>query len=302
MKGPEKSNPVGPDPDGEGRTRAPEIEQDLYCQRCGYNLRGLTGDRCPECGETLDTVRAAEPQIPWVYRREIGRFRAFWQTVWLVMFRQRRFCDEMARPVSYPDAQRFRWATILHVYVPILVATILFYALAPSPPFRARLPGDRAPIELLNLAVSAVWPIAVLHLSLVMYLAAVTGVPSYFFHPRGLSIDMQNRAIALSYYACGALAISALPIVAGFSSYFIGLDNDWGMFLAVFAVTVPCGQLIAWLLDLMHICRRTMPQFGHRAVLVECLVPILWLMLTGLILFGIPAITAYIVAMVFTLR
>lgn len=26
----------------------------LMCPRCGYNLRGLTGDRCPECGLTLD--------------------------------------------------------------------------------------------------------------------------------------------------------------------------------------------------------------------------------------------------------
>lgn len=301
MKGSQQANPEIPSPDGRGATPSREIEQDLFCQRCGYNLRGLTGDRCPECGEPLDTVRAAEPQIPWVYRREIGRFRAYWRTVWLVMFRQRRFCDEMARPVSYADAQRFRWVTILHVYLPILIATIVFYVVAPSPVFRADGYRVRLDEALLDLTISSVWPIAVLHLSFVLCLAAVTGVPSYFFHPRGLRVESQNRAIALSYYACGPLAISLFPIAAGVASGLIGLDHKFGLFLALLCVTVPCGQLIAWLLDLIHLAHRLMPQFGSRAALVGCCVPILWLILTGFILFGIPAIAAYIVIIVVSL-
>lgn len=27
------------------------VDRDLPCPRCKYNLRGLTGDRCPECGK-----------------------------------------------------------------------------------------------------------------------------------------------------------------------------------------------------------------------------------------------------------
>lgn len=29
-------------------------DQDTPCPGCGYNLRGLEGDRCPECGERLE--------------------------------------------------------------------------------------------------------------------------------------------------------------------------------------------------------------------------------------------------------
>ncbi len=29
-------------------------DRDCACPACGYNLRGLTGDTCPECGKTID--------------------------------------------------------------------------------------------------------------------------------------------------------------------------------------------------------------------------------------------------------
>ncbi len=31
----------------------PEVDRDLFCPRCKYNLRGLTMPRCPECGLTF---------------------------------------------------------------------------------------------------------------------------------------------------------------------------------------------------------------------------------------------------------
>src|SRR3990172_2603904 len=105
----------------------PEIRQDLFCQTCGYNLRGLTGNRCPECGGSLDGVRSLIPQIPWMYRKDTGRFRAYWRTVWFVMFRQAQFCDEMARPVSFRDSQSFRWITVLSVSTPCVLPLIVSY-------------------------------------------------------------------------------------------------------------------------------------------------------------------------------
>jgi hypothetical protein len=228
-----------------------EIPHDLYCQQCGYNLRGLTSDRCPECGRSLEAVRSAISQIPWVYRKDLGLFRAYWRTVWMATFRQKRLCDEMARPVSYPDSQSFRWVTVLHAYVPVLAVTVASYVLASWRPVDG---------EFWDVGFQAVWPVAVLHICLLLFLAAATGVPSYFFHPRDVPVTLQNRAIALSYYAGGPLAITGLPILAGSFSYALGLDNDLGMGLAIFTAVFPCAQLAAWFLDLTHLTRRVLPQ------------------------------------------
>ena len=103
----------------EGRPRTPSdapptaehlpIPSDLFCQQCGYNLRGLTSDRCPECGRSLDGLRGTVPPIPWVHRKEIGWFRVYWKTVWTATFRQQDLCDEMGRPVSRtPDTASIR--------------------------------------------------------------------------------------------------------------------------------------------------------------------------------------------------
>jgi hypothetical protein len=32
----------------------PHFDSNAYCLKCGYNLRGLTGRRCPECGSYFD--------------------------------------------------------------------------------------------------------------------------------------------------------------------------------------------------------------------------------------------------------
>jgi hypothetical protein len=46
-----------------GFLRAYLADRDVACPQCGYNLRALTGDTCPECGEKLALgVRMVEPK------------------------------------------------------------------------------------------------------------------------------------------------------------------------------------------------------------------------------------------------
>ncbi len=255
------------------------IPDDLFCPQCGYNLRGLTSDRCPECGYSIDAVRSVTSEIPWVHRRDIGWFRAYWKTVSLVMFRQRRFCDEIARDVSYADSQSFRWITVFHAYLPVLLGTIALYAFAP-----ARLFGDRT----LDGPWADVWPVAILHLCFLIFLAAATGVPSYFFHPRGVPVYLQNRAIALSYYASGSLAVIVLPVLAGVTPAIVDLPERLAIICVLIAVLIPVGQVAAWWLDLIRITRRVVSQQPGRANVVALCVPILWLTIAGLIFFALP--------------
>ncbi len=50
-------------------------EPELYCRNCGYNLRGLSENRCPECNRSFDpktaaATRTAAPSAPrlWSFR------------------------------------------------------------------------------------------------------------------------------------------------------------------------------------------------------------------------------------------
>jgi len=51
-------------------THAP-IAQDVFCQSCGYNLRGLTGDRCPECGADIAGIRTPVTSAPSFFDRGV---------------------------------------------------------------------------------------------------------------------------------------------------------------------------------------------------------------------------------------
>jgi len=176
----------------------PPLPEGIYCLDCGYDLRGSTSARCPECGFALELLRTGESQIPWAHRREMGRFRAYWKTVWLVMRWPKRFCSEIARPVSYRDSQRFRWLTVLHAFPPVLVAAIIWGLYD-----WLRGPGGGEPMW---------WVLGGLVVWSLLALAGLPGLASYFFQPRWLSVEQQNRALALSYYAWAPLAITPVAL------------------------------------------------------------------------------------------
>ncbi|MHC4091072.1 MAG: hypothetical protein ACYSVY_12505 [Planctomycetota bacterium] len=195
----------------------------------------------------------------------------------MVMFRHKRFCSEIARPVDYGAAQRFRWLTILHVYLPMLVGTVFLYAFAWPTPFEDRF---------FDHVFQAVWPMAILHCGMLLFLAAATGIPSYFFHPRDIPIEQQNRAIALSYYACAALAWTPLAFVLLPAGVFLAdVHETAGLLLVLLAVVLPFGQLAAWAADLFHIGVRIMPQRKGRLAVLAIALPLIWLALWVLVCF-----------------
>jgi|CXWL01.1.fsa_nt_gi MFS family permease len=259
----------------------PGISQDIFCQDCGYNLRGLTGERCPECGRSLAGLRSSVSKIPWVHRKEIGRFRAYWKTVWFVMFRQKEFCDEMARPVCFNDSQKFRWLTVAFAYLPLLIAAILDC-----------IAHTKSPTA--NELFLAFWTNFFLgltaHAGGLLFFAGATGIPSYFFESHYVDVPLRNRAIALSYYACGPLSLLVLPAIAAVLWLNIGLDHKAGMLAMLFTFILPIALFGIWWVDLDHLSARLMPERRQSTIMIALALPFLWLLLFALLVVVAPLI------------
>jgi hypothetical protein len=100
------------------------------CPECGYSLRGLTEDRCPECGEPFPTTqrtfrRWAIRRLPWDRRHRTSLLRAYFTTVFLILF-----CPwKAARGLVIPD----RWGRAVRWAVSHALAAAALDALATGP-------------------------------------------------------------------------------------------------------------------------------------------------------------------------
>ena len=267
----------------------------LFCQQCGYDLRGLTSDRCPECGHDLGNLRSPDTLIPWARRGELGWFRGYWLTVFWVSLKYKQFCEEVVRDVSYHDAQRFRWTTVGMVYLGVLEATVAWYV------------GNWPKLfsnNAANAAFQALWPMAIIHMLVVLYLAAATGVPGYFFDRLDIGVRRRNSAIAMSYYTLGALAWTPLNVaiiigvVSSIDSPPLGLGESPWAGVAMMAGALVCVAFLDWLLNIERTLRRVMPHKPHRARVAGAAILLLWILLAVILFVCAPMIGAYAYLMI----
>jgi len=283
------------------------FDEDIFCPQCGYNLRGVESDRCPECGREFDRATLRVSAIPWVHRHEIGRFRAYWRTVWFVTARTKRFAEELWRPVAFGDAQRFRWLTVLNLClsIPLIVAVPIVLEFFPS---------LKDPI--VEEIVAMIWTIVAVGVALVLALVAITGLPSYAFHPQGLPIEMQNRAIALSYYACAPLAWT-LVMALLLGVYLLSLElsgpferaSDSGLLIVMLALLIGVPGVLGlvlepffWWFALWRLARRVFQHSYPGRLLWIAGLPILWPVVVVLIVGGISLVVGYVALVVDSLR
>jgi hypothetical protein len=265
------------------------VPQGLFCPECDYDLRGLTSARCPECGFELQALRSLESQIPWAHRRKLGRFRAYWKTVWLVTFRHKRFCREIARPISYADSQRFRWVTGVVAYCSFLLAS-LAWAVLDWPTF-ADAVGE-----------FGVWYGVLVHACVLLFWVTATGAPSCLLHPRRLSIERQNRAIAMSHYACASLACMPAAWLVAVALARVAFWRPGVLELLVIPlVTVWLTFAIGWWLGLVYLARAVWRDAAHTAR-VSLMVPPLLFACALFFLFVIPAAVFYVTVIIDSLR
>jgi hypothetical protein len=311
-------------------------DEGLFCPQCGYSLRGLGGGgpdgtasevRCPECGFQVNLQTLHQSIIPWVHRREIGRWRAYWRTVRLVSGRPRLVAGEASKPLRIEDAVGFRRVTALLAFLPLAALLVWGYvgSLSETIPLGATGAWGLPPIELRGTANGIQfhghalgwlleWSVvAALLLGLWLFVLAITGLPSYFFHPRQLTVVQQNRAVALSYFSCAALAwtpVSVGLIVGGallashrwaawdevqrFRNIGTAMCAIGGLFLA--------GEAIAWYADILAMLKRATYGSTGRVWAAAVTLPLLTVPVAVVTLVLLPLSVAMLALLVISLR
>ena len=315
---PNESARLTPLPQGER-----EQEEEIFCLDCGYDLRGIErSERCPECGAAIDRGAVGRSRIPWTRRAEIGRVRAYAQTLWLVLSRPQRLAEDAARPVRLNDARRFRLVTLIIALAGPAAASALLFGdlggrgpwpiipssgmLGTSPPYTG--PVADSPHRLLGWTltigvVGAVW------VGCWLFLCAASMAASVFFHPPGIAMERQNRAVAVSYYAAAPWAL--LPLVflclatwgtlaSGGNFHRIHVPI-WLIISTTVISVVPLVQIVSTYAAPLAMLRRATSCGAERVLLAAVTLPIAWLILAAIFLIALPAAYLFVTLVVMSL-
>lgn len=204
---------------------------DLICGGCGYNLRGIDSDRCPECGRRFDSAVRLDQRIAWEQRKHIGRIRAYWRTVKLVTFRPDKAAALLEHPMLLKDARWFRRVTLVLAGAMVVLGVVLLSRLTLE---NLRAMGLEQSTNVAQFNILTGWSLhddesiwadvlalfvwlvhgkeaAGLTLAgLLLSLPIMAMTTSALFCPRNLTSPARQRCYALGHYACGPLAW-ALP-------------------------------------------------------------------------------------------
>jgi hypothetical protein len=279
VRGPANGERTAPPPPFDASAPVPEA-YDVFCEGCGYSLLGLAADRCPECGMPYDTLALPYARVPWLHRRRVGRWAAYWQTVRQVVFHPRAFATELCRPVrvSADDARRFRRIST-HLAA---VSATLFVVLLASALGGLRLSGLSEPARvLLQIGLAVVgW------VSGVAFLRLASDVPVFIW--KGLPSLPPSELAPLHHYASAPFAL--FPLVGGVIlvlGIVIGTSTDpFGLALPLTVAAIALGAawvLACWWTPVVLMRAATGCGWG-RAALLALYLPVHWFLMALLTL------------------
>ena len=266
------------------------IADDVYCPTCGYNLRASVSDRCTECGSDITVIRSAESFLPWAHRRKIGFLRAYWKTVWMVVFRTPRFCLEMSRPVDEGDARAFRRVTIALAYVPILVFLAALALL--------RRDGFEGLVHIGGYAY-----LGVLVLAPLIAFISMTGAPFYVIRHPDMPLHIQLRAATLSLYCGAPLSVMGLAFACAIAGLIASRlsKRDWDLGWYTLGVGVFLVLLVVILMDVQRVIR-WMLGGSQRSFRINARLFLAWFFCGMLSFVALPAAAALVAFIWFSLR
>jgi hypothetical protein len=294
-------------------------DETLYCPSCSYDLRGIEGNqRCPECGLVIDREGLRRSRIPWVHRRQIGRVRAYLRTFWFATVQTKTLAGDVFRPLGYSDAKRFSLVTCVLAWIAPAVAIviglwqgedILAGAFGGFDPFRGT-PGQ--PLTgILDIALpwaagAAMLP--VMPVCMFLFLLAVSGVPSYWFHPKRLPVVRQNRAVAVSYYAsaplallllAGACVLAMIPLSFRESNHSV---EQIQILLGLTIASLVLMSIVAFYANTLRLYHQATGASAGGTIGFAALLPLSWLAVGLLTLYGIPWVVGFLRLVIESLR
>lgn len=279
---------------------------ELRCPACDYDLRALSGDRCPECGLLVDRQRLSVSRIPWIHRAQISRVRAYWGTVMLAWRHPFALAQNVAMPLELQDAKRFQRVTVFLAYFPLLVLGAV-----------ALIANNNTRFDLFDLThgpqntgyILQLLLYVVIAISGWLFLLTATGVASYFFHPKSLSVSRQNRAIAISYYACAPLSTLVLTLLllggAALVNQYCEQNPIGGSWLepAVPGLMIVAGflaalQLGGWVFTTLVLLKKSTVCRATRIAALGAGLPVCWVTLAALFLGVLPLSFLFVALMI----
>ena len=183
----------------------------LLCGGCGYDLREIPSDRCPECGRRFDPNFLIADLIPWEQRKYIGRWRAFWRTAWIATARPKQLAAYTERPMDRRAARSFFALVMLLTVISFCVLSVTVYRAIEGLWNQFHMPTPQGLLGMLVLnPQSLLVTLAALCVALPLTALVLTGA----CNARTLSVQKQNRAVAVRQYSVAPLAWASLSMLS----------------------------------------------------------------------------------------
>jgi hypothetical protein len=233
----------------------------LLCPACGFDLRATQADRCGECGLEIDRAALRQSGIPWVYRRRIGRIRAYFKTAWQFTRDARPIRHEASKPQDLSDGRSFARITacilavaLLAVFAAAVFADdggLAFLAVQPVNPFAT--PFGRPPVpmdaHLFDLAVpwcAGATLAPVLPICLILLAFYLSSVQRALFRIRE-NPSQQQRAQTVSYYTAAPLILILPALLCMILAALLSegkIFKEYGPFHTLTMALAPIGALL----------------------------------------------------------
>jgi len=259
---------------------------ELYCIQCGYNLRGLASNRCPECG--TPTAHSASTVIPWQQRKALERIRTFWRTLVLATFRPGKLATASQMPVDFSASRRFRWIVSALAALPAIIWFGAFVNQERGTGFLdiVQRPGFVPGIDAAGPEAHWWWQFAVIWsagatflpvipLGIVIGLFMATGMTGLVAYMTKATELLRTRARAISEYTCAPLTFLAIP-----SATYVLLDllperDTLYLLLAVISCGLFVLPLLYWANTLVVVAKST-HSGPFRAIALGVVIPLIW--------------------------